>query len=163
MTVCTNGKDALGKLRDPAMNFDLVLSDVYMPGRSRCLPVQVAIRSVLLRASSSIVHPDAVGYMYTDMDGFRLLEHVGLELDLPVISTHLALSSLCRAVVLEVRSCASTSQLTRVHELSDVIKRRDNCCAAWRHSWGSGFSHQASTHRRAAKCLAARCAKKAVY
>ncbi|KAK9802974.1 hypothetical protein WJX73_002283 [Symbiochloris irregularis] len=51
VTTCTNGKDALAKLRDPRAGFDLVLSDVYMP----------------------------------DMDGFKLLEHVGLELDLPVI------------------------------------------------------------------------------
>ncbi|CAK0740146.1 hypothetical protein CVIRNUC_001228 [Coccomyxa viridis] len=48
---CVNGKEALKLLRDKDKNFDLVLSDVYMP----------------------------------DMDGFRLLEQVGLEMDIPVI------------------------------------------------------------------------------
>lgn len=51
VSTCTNGKDALLMLRDPAICYDLVLSDVYMP----------------------------------DMDGFRLLEQIGLEMDLPVI------------------------------------------------------------------------------
>lgn len=52
---CSSGQEALELLREkqePGQGqFDLVLSDVYMP----------------------------------DMDGFRLLEHIGLELDLPVI------------------------------------------------------------------------------
>ena len=51
-----NGQEALALLRsrqeDGDDQFDLVLSDVYMP----------------------------------DMDGFKLLEHIGLELELPVIS-----------------------------------------------------------------------------
>jgi two-component response regulator (ARR-B family) len=51
-----NGQEALALLRsrheDGNDQFDLVLSDVYMP----------------------------------DMDGFKLLEHIGLELELPVIS-----------------------------------------------------------------------------
>eukprot|EP00775_Hariotina_reticulata_P011505 gene11505-11648_t len=48
---CVNAASALEQLRDKTHNFDLVLSDVYMP----------------------------------DMDGFKLLEAIGLELDLPVI------------------------------------------------------------------------------
>lgn len=32
VSTCTNGKDALLMLRDPAICYDLVLSDVYMPG-----------------------------------------------------------------------------------------------------------------------------------
>ena len=34
-------------------------------------------------------------WLYADMDGFKLLEHVGLELDLPVISEALTLCQLC--------------------------------------------------------------------
>lgn len=51
VTTCTNATAALQLLRDRAQDFDLVLSDVYMP----------------------------------DMDGFKLLETIGLELDTPVI------------------------------------------------------------------------------
>ena len=53
----SSGHDALELLRERQEHnhqFDLVLSDVYMP----------------------------------DMDGFKLLECIGLELDLPVISEH---------------------------------------------------------------------------
>ena len=32
VTTCPNGKAALEKLRDRSVHFDLVLSDVYMPG-----------------------------------------------------------------------------------------------------------------------------------
>ena len=32
VTTCPNGKAALDKLRDKSVHFDLVLSDVYMPG-----------------------------------------------------------------------------------------------------------------------------------
>ena len=32
---CVNGKEALKLLRDKDKNFDLVLSDVYMPGANR--------------------------------------------------------------------------------------------------------------------------------
>ncbi|GLC61153.1 hypothetical protein PLESTB_001723900 [Pleodorina starrii] len=52
VTTCTNATMALNILRDKSTEYDLVLSDVYMP----------------------------------DMDGFKLLEVVGLEMDLPVIS-----------------------------------------------------------------------------
>ncbi|XP_008813715.2 two-component response regulator ARR1-like [Phoenix dactylifera] len=51
VTVCSGAAAALAMLREKKGEFDLVLSDVYMP----------------------------------DMDGFKLLEHIGLEMDLPVI------------------------------------------------------------------------------
>ena len=35
---CVNGKEALKLLRDKDKNFDLVLSDVYMPGKLRAAP-----------------------------------------------------------------------------------------------------------------------------
>ena len=57
METRSSGHDALELLRERQEHnhqFDLVLSDVYMP----------------------------------DMDGFKLLECIGLELDLPVISEH---------------------------------------------------------------------------
>ena len=58
MSTKSNGQEALAELRqrqEEGTQFDLVLSDVYMP----------------------------------DMDGFKLLENIGLELELPVISTYL--------------------------------------------------------------------------
>lgn len=51
VTTCSSASAALGLLREQKADFDIVLSDVYMP----------------------------------DMDGFKLLELIGLELDLPVI------------------------------------------------------------------------------
>ncbi|KAG6549237.1 hypothetical protein Mapa_009223 [Marchantia paleacea] len=51
VTTCQKAVDALSLLRENKSNYDLVMSDVYMP----------------------------------DMDGFKLLEAIGLELDLPVI------------------------------------------------------------------------------
>ena len=51
VTTCSRAAQALSLLRS-SKDFDLVLSDVYMP----------------------------------DMDGFKLLETIGLEMDLPVIS-----------------------------------------------------------------------------
>lgn len=51
VTTCSSAAEALTNLRVQE-NFDLVLSDVYMP----------------------------------DMDGFKLLETIGLEMDMPVIS-----------------------------------------------------------------------------
>nr|XP_010905671.1 two-component response regulator ARR1 [Elaeis guineensis] len=51
VTTCSRAVVALAMLREKKGEFDLVLSDVYMP----------------------------------DMDGFKLLEHIGLEMDLPVI------------------------------------------------------------------------------
>ena len=35
---CVNGKEALKLLRDKDKNFDLVLSDVYMPGEMQTTP-----------------------------------------------------------------------------------------------------------------------------
>ncbi|KAH7431451.1 hypothetical protein KP509_08G048800 [Ceratopteris richardii] len=51
VTTCGRAADALALLREKQENFDVIISDVYMP----------------------------------DMDGFKLLELVGLEMDLPVI------------------------------------------------------------------------------
>ncbi|KAG1338741.1 two-component response regulator ARR1 [Cocos nucifera] len=51
VTTCSRAVVALAMLREKKGEFDLVLSDVYMP----------------------------------DMDGFKLLENIGLEMDLPVI------------------------------------------------------------------------------
>lgn len=51
VTTCGRASEALAMLRENRDNFDVILSDVYMP----------------------------------DMDGFKLLELVGLEMDLPVI------------------------------------------------------------------------------
>ncbi|KAJ7556399.1 hypothetical protein O6H91_05G081400 [Diphasiastrum complanatum] len=51
VTTCSRATEALAILREKRENYDLVISDVYMP----------------------------------DMDGFKLLELIGLEMDLPVI------------------------------------------------------------------------------
>ncbi len=52
MTTCGNAESALSLLRERKGEFDIVLSDVYMP----------------------------------DMDGFKLMEIIKSELDIPVIS-----------------------------------------------------------------------------
>ena len=39
---CVNGKEALKLLRDKDKNFDLVLSDVYMPGEMQAAPSNFA-------------------------------------------------------------------------------------------------------------------------
>lgn len=97
----SSGQEALTLLRERQEQhnqFDLVLSDVYMPGEAAAVdsacsraaaatpcaadsgpPIFCAARSILGRNP-----PPAVSR--TDMDGFKLLEHIGLELDLPVIS-----------------------------------------------------------------------------
>ena len=81
---CVNGKEALKLLRDKDKNFDLVLSDVYMPGTKHIPPTVSLSVSRGLLAHELIV--EIISVMDADMDGFRLLEQVGLEMDLPVIS-----------------------------------------------------------------------------
>ena len=100
----SSGQEALELLRERQEQhhqFDLVLSDVYMPGAAaaarhgrlrRCSRgwgcLQVAAEAALQRPLSL---PTAAVLLWrsifcADMDGFKLLEHIGLELDLPVIS-----------------------------------------------------------------------------
>ena len=81
---CVNGKEALKLLRDKDKNFDLVLSDVYMPGAKRILQAVFMPVSRGLLLTSWLLR--LLSMMRADMDGFRLLEQVGLEMDLPVIS-----------------------------------------------------------------------------
>lgn len=40
VTTCVNGATALGMLRDKSQHFDLVLSDVYMPGEQQQLRIR---------------------------------------------------------------------------------------------------------------------------
>lgn len=76
---------ALEELRQHPNHYDLVLSDVYMPGWC----VMMAAHQRLLAVDLSVGDLQADLTYHTinaDMDGFKLLEHIGLELDLPVIS-----------------------------------------------------------------------------
>lgn len=85
MTTSINGMSALEELRQHPNHYDLVLSDVYMPGGS----VIMAAHERLLAVDLSVedLQADLTDYtINADMDGFKLLEHIGLELDLPVIS-----------------------------------------------------------------------------
>jgi two-component response regulator ARR-B family len=75
VTTFNNATEALDVLRRRTQEFDLVLSDVYMPGGC-CLARQ--------RAATCVTPPSK---RTTGIDGFKLLETIGLELDLPVIST----------------------------------------------------------------------------
>jgi CheY-like chemotaxis protein len=65
-------------LRDTNNHFDLVLSDVVMPG-------------ILSAPHAVSACPRNVGTAHqlylADVDGFKLLEIIGLEMDIPVIST----------------------------------------------------------------------------
>ncbi|PNH08582.1 Two-component response regulator ARR1 [Tetrabaena socialis] len=94
VTTCTNATSALALLREKNMDYDLVLSDVYMP----------------------------------DMDGFKLLEVVGLELDLPVImmSSNGDTSNVLRGVT--HGACDYLIKPVRLEELRNlwqhVIRRR---------------------------------------
>ena len=114
VTTCPNAMTALDRLRDRRQHFDLVLSDVYMPGKpGPCIAHPQAVPGGL--AGAGHVHPlqhvscqllamefllmvlvdrtslqtcgsVSSSCVAADMDGFKLLEHIGLELDLPVIS-----------------------------------------------------------------------------
>jgi len=93
VTTASSGAAALELLRNGEQHVDLVLSDVYMPGAFRSCFCFVDSRSLALGplAPSSAVpsrqktHHPFQKIHHADMDGFRLLEEVGLELDLPVI------------------------------------------------------------------------------
>lgn len=92
---------ALETLRDRSHQFDLVLSDVYMPGnlpnffsiivictflkkeeQNKCVSLFVSRLQTFIQGCLEFPCLSFVA----DMDGFKLLEHIGLELDLPVIS-----------------------------------------------------------------------------
>ncbi|GLC47016.1 hypothetical protein PLESTM_002009000 [Pleodorina starrii] len=94
VTTCTNATMALNILRDKSTEYDLVLSDVYMP----------------------------------DMDGFKLLEVVGLEMDLPVImmSSNGDTSNVLRGVT--HGACDYLIKPVRLEELRNlwqhVVRRR---------------------------------------
>ena len=65
-------------LRDKSQHFDLVLSDVYMPGEQQ----QLSFRHCPSHGKPCIT----LWHDIADVDGFKLLELIGLELDVPVIS-----------------------------------------------------------------------------
>ncbi|KXZ42538.1 hypothetical protein GPECTOR_137g645 [Gonium pectorale] len=94
VTTCTNASSALHLLREKVSEYDLVLSDVYMP----------------------------------DMDGFKLLEVVGLEMDLPVImmSSNGDTSNVLRGVT--HGACDYLIKPVRLEELRNlwqhVVRRR---------------------------------------
>ena len=87
VTTCPNGLAALDKLRDRSDHFDLVLSDVYMPGVQphEALPCKLSAAERAAKCATA-EQPNACLRCHADMDGFKLLEHIGLELGLPVIS-----------------------------------------------------------------------------
>lgn len=88
-----------------------------------------------------------------DMDGFKLLEMVGLEMDLPVISRCLG----CLAVCLGSRMTQVSITLRPLRPAcSDVQQRRDKHSAAWCNTRRRRLPHQASAHRGAAQRMAAR-------
>jgi hypothetical protein len=123
-----------------------------------------------------------------DMDGFKLLETVGLELDLPVISAHPApqlhragsaaavpAPGLARQCYWRLHLCArarpplGTAPERHPHPhphppppppppCSDVLQRRDQHRAARRDPRRGGLPHQACAHRGAAQHVAAHAA-----
>lgn len=101
VTPATSGKEALSILRDKRQHhFDLVLSDVMMPGRDSkheqggrhlaggddCLQQGASASNDGTNAKRGLNSHATLACPAADMDGFRLLELIGLELDLPVIS-----------------------------------------------------------------------------
>ena len=96
VTTCPNGVTALERLRDKNQHYDLVLSDVYMPGIDAAFNVKPFAHPCLPLCMHSCLplcmHPCLPLWLNlllcADVDGFKLLEQIGLELDLPVISKH---------------------------------------------------------------------------
>ncbi|GAB4819223.1 hypothetical protein N2152v2_006269 [Parachlorella kessleri] len=123
VTTCSNGAEALAMLRerneDGADQFDLVLSDVYMP----------------------------------DMDGFKLLEHIGLELDLPVImmssngDTNVVLRGVTHGAVDFLIKPVRIEELRNVWQ--HVVRRRSMALA--RHTDEGGGSDDDSQQRHGTK------------
>ena len=86
VTTSINGMSALEELRQHPNHYDLVLSDVYMPGECMTDITQVGMGAWFMHEAASLKQ---LVPLIADMDGFKLLEHIGLELDLPVISERL--------------------------------------------------------------------------
>lgn len=84
VTTCPNGVTALEMLRDKNQHFDLVLSDVYMPGEWQYTKLGDRMTFQGTQSSGMTLLSDLA-----DVDGFKLLELIGLELDVPVISKQL--------------------------------------------------------------------------
>ena len=131
-------------LRDKSQHFDLVLSDVYMPGMCTTAPWLLARQNSGDPQILGISLADGCGIMQMSMGSSFLKKLAWNWIFLLSVSTGQHLCVYLESQVSAMSCTISSSLMVALPVGSDVIKWRDKCGFARSDAWCSRLPHQAS-------------------